>query len=182
MTKIPALFAAVLLATAGCGGADSSVASRSDASTISCTTPTFGSVVPTDCSTLTGADLTSCLIGTPPVCAATVTRGTPGCACTGEGTNLYAEVEAVGLCGRNAEQTRDGLQSSLCSAQIALAKGELAKACVQIQGFERKVFEKQTKALDKDINGADADALRAAAQDIEATIGADCVAVTPVVP
>lgn len=174
-----ALFAAANLAVAavGCGGAAESVASQSDAATISCGTPTLGAIVPTDCSALTGADQATCLIGTPPVCAITK----PGsCSCTGEGSDLYLAAQTVGLCGNNPAQTRAGLLSALCAATVNLASGDLGKACAKIQDFEGKVYEKQIKATNKDINTVDADALRAAAQDVEAAIGAGCLAVTPV--
>lgn len=175
--SLAALVAAIALSA--CGGAD--VASTSAEATIACTTRTLTEVFTTDCSTTAGLDTAVCLAGPPPVCSA---GAGAGCACTGEGTNLWAAVGAVGLCGRNAEQTRESLQSKLCGLQVLIAKGDVAAACDQIRAFESDVLAKQAK-LNKDIQYADANALRKAAQAIEAAIdatGTRCRNATKLVP
>lgn len=166
-------------ALTACGGSE--LASSSSAATIACTTQTLGEVFTTDCSSTAGHDVAVCLAGTPPVC--TAGDGT-GCTCEGEGTNLWAAVEAVGLCGRNAARTRESWNSKLCGMEALLAKGDLAGACAKIQSFESDVWAKQAK-YDKDVQHADADALRGAAQAIEAAFtaaGTECLAATPAVP
>lgn len=167
-------------ALTACGGAD--VASQSSAATLACTTQTLTTpVFTTDCSTTAGYDTAVCLAGTPPVCSA----GTgSGCACSGTGTNLWAAVGAVGLCSRMADQTRASWQSALCDLEVLIAKPDYAGACSKIQGFESDVFAKQQK-YDKDIQHADGDTLRRAAQAVEAALtaaGTPCASVTPVVP
>jgi hypothetical protein len=183
MNRLTSVALAVVasVALSACGGA--SVASQSDAATIACTTQTLTTpIFSTDCSTTAGYDAAVCLAGTPPVCSAGT--GT-GCTCSGTGTNLWAAVGAVGLCGRYADQTRASWQSALCGTEVLIAKTDATGACSKVQALEADVYAKQTKATNKDIQTADADALRKAAQAIEAAItaaGTDCGSVTPAVP
>jgi len=169
--------ATALALLAACGAED--LSTSTSAATISCTTPSVGAVFTTDCSTASGYDVASCLAGTPPVCV--VTR--PGCSCSGDGSNLYAAIQGVTLCGRKVEQTRESMLSKLCGVETQLASGKPAGACTRIQDLESAIWAKQAK-LDKDIQHEDADALRAGAQAIEAALtaaGTTCPAVTPAV-
>jgi hypothetical protein len=162
-----------------CGSAD--VASESSAATLACTKQTLTTVSTTDCSTTTGYDQAICLAGTPPVCSA----GTgSGCSCTGVGTDLWAAIGAVGLCSRNAEQTRASWQSALCGMDVLLAKPDYAAACSKVQALESDIWSKQQK-YDKDVQHADADLLRKGAQAVEAAItaaGTTCKNTTALVP
>lgn len=173
------LLAAAALALSACGGSE--VADLSSAATAACTTQTLTApVFAIDCSTTAGYDTATCLAGTPPVCAAGAGEG---CACTGDGTNLWAAIGTVGLCSRNAEQTRAGWQTALCGMETLIAKGDYSGACNKLQALEADIYAKQAKP-DKDIQSADANALRQAAQAIEAAIeaaGTRCRNVTKLV-
>jgi hypothetical protein len=179
--KLNAFLAAVLAGASlsACGGSD--VASQSSAATLACTTQTLSTVFTTDCSGTTGYDKAICLAGTPPVCSAGAGNG---CSCTGVGTNLWAAIGAVGLCSRNAAQTRASWQSALCGMDVLLAKPDYAAACAKVQALESDIWSKQQK-YDKDVQHADADALRKAAQAVEAALaaaGTTCNNTTALVP
>lgn len=174
-----ATLAAAMTALVACGTEDN-LATSTSAATIACTDPSVAAVFSSDCSATTGFDVASCLVGAPPVCV--VTR--PGCSCSGDGSNLYAAIQGVTLCSRNAEQTRESMLSKLCGVETQLAAGKPDGACKRIQDLESAIWAKQAK-LDKDIQHADADALRAGAQAVEAALaaaGTSCPAVTPAVP
>jgi hypothetical protein len=160
--------AALAVTLSACGGADA--AAVSSAATASCTTQTLTTpILSTDCSTTAGYDTAVCLAGTPPVCTA---GDGAGCACTGDGTNLWAAIAGVGLCGNNPELTRESWQSALCGAQTLIAKGDYAGACSKLQSLEADLYKKAVKATDKDIQHQDADALRQATQAAEAALDA----------
>lgn len=156
-----------LAAVPACGGVVVESAS-SAAKGVVCGTQTLTSVFPTDCSAAVGYDAAICLVGAPPVCMA---GDGAGCACTGEGTNLWAAVGAVGLCGLNAEQTRAGWQSELCDVQVSLEKGEHDVACGQLKALESDIASLGADR-DADIQHDDAEALRVAVQEVEAAISA----------